>query len=125
MDTDLQKQAQDFSISSKLRNVAEGLEKLTKGELLEDTHLRSFEWTQKLIAQMQGYEKHPELSVSATELRPQFYAIFGQGYLETIHKILEDYEKNTLLDGELIQMSKKFDEVSSNVLRTLHTIGNI
>lgn len=54
--------------------------------MLETADTEAFEWAGKLIAQMQGYEKHPKLSVLATELKPEFYGAFCPGYLEKYMK---------------------------------------
>jgi len=120
----LQKQAEDLSTSGKLKNVGRGLEKLAKKET-EIINTEAFEWAGKLIAQMQGYENHAELSALATELKPEFYGVFCPGHLKRIYGILTDYDTNISSREELIEISQGFTQLSQKVLISSHPIGQI
>ena len=125
MSTDLQKQALDFSVSHKLRNIAESLEKLAGGEDLNESDLGNFKWGKELIAQIKSYEPHPELSVLATELKPRFYRLFGINQLGIVYNILTNYKQQNPSAEALIQISNGFQELSTQKLRELQPTSQI
>lgn len=127
---DLQKQAELISISHKLDSVAEGLLKIINETSLNDEEKEDFEWVGNLVGQIdeksKHYEKYPELSVLATELRPEFYEKPIGGYLNKVYTTLKSKGENIPLSKrELNQSYTDFLVISSKILRASFPQGNI
>lgn len=93
----LQDEVELLSVSSRLQLVADGLKKIINGQQPEKTEMEYFSWAGDLTGEMdwnsKQYQKHPELCVIATILRPKFYGAliklgipFDAGFFEGLYE---------------------------------------
>lgn len=130
MGRNLGKDMESLSISTKLQSIATGLQKIINHQPIKKDDKEKFEWGANLLGQIdwesKHYGKHPELSVIATELRPEFYDIFNTEYLERIYQTLKSQGKKVLLSKEeLMKTYKGFALIATNVLYSSHPMGQI
>ena len=82
--------------------------------------IKKLDWDSK------HYGKHPELSIIATELRPEFYDIFNTEYLDRIYQTLKSQGKKVPLSKEeLMQAYEGFALMATNVLYSSHPMGQV
>jgi len=128
---DLQQQATEFTTSARLQDVASGLGKIAKGEPIGEEEKRKLDWAGNLVGQIDWnsahYGEHPELSVTAANLRPLFYGVciqqgimLSRGYSEGIYQTL----KSGCIDSpkdRLNALQKIFQSMANTTLARLHS----
>jgi hypothetical protein len=127
-----QNRARLFDVSSRLQSVATGMRKMAFRQSFNLAETINFPWVGDLIGQLDWnsdhYNKeHPELTITATSLRPKFYSAiknlkirFDARFSECLYQALKSYgEINFLRDKELRQAYELIQTLATGTLDEL------
>ncbi|MGD9275656.1 MAG: hypothetical protein PVJ67_00625 [Candidatus Pacearchaeota archaeon] len=116
-------------LSMKLKSVAQGLSNLINSRELTKENSENFSWAKKLIAQMDFHsekyatEETRELSITATELRPNFISQLSK-YGLTYEELDKTLNPNYKFLPTLNSAYRIFNKISSEVHNEI-PMGNI
>lgn len=130
---DFQDKANYFEVSSKLRQVSEGLAKILQNEQLTDFEKGLFDWAGDLFGQMDWDSPHwgkEEIPLGvfelATNLRPLFHEKINQlniplkQYSENFYKLLKSQGTGLYEKERINQLKTLYPEMSKEIFNRIH-----